>query len=105
MYNFEKEKVMGRNMFLRFFGVGLSIFELLAKKNPVALLVINGIRAIISKKDDGISNKSVVQVVAEMGKSSWNDLDNDKVKKISDIVYSNEQGVQNEPNEQGVQNG
>jgi len=58
--------------------------------NPMAGLIMSGISAVVQKKDDGISNESVMGVVQSMATSTWNNLDADKVKRISEIVFEEE---------------
>lgn len=57
-----------------------------ASINPVAGLVISGINAIVEKKEDGISNDSVFEVIKAMAKSKWNSLNSDKLSRIMDII-------------------
>jgi hypothetical protein len=68
------------------FKTGLEIAELVSIKNPIALLVIKAIKSIVAKKEDGISNESVVEIVKESAKSKWNDLNEHKVSQIIEII-------------------
>lgn len=64
----------------------LEIAEMVSIKNPIAFLVIKAIRGIVEKKNDGISNDSVIDIVRESAKSTWNDLDVEKVEQITEII-------------------
>lgn len=72
--------------------MGLDILSTVAKTvNPVAGLVVSGIQAIVEKQDDGISNDSVITVLEEMGKSTWNNLTPNKIEQIQLILFSDEE--------------
>lgn len=71
--------------------MGIDIFTTVATTvNPMAGLVISGIQAVVQKKDDGISNESVIGVLQAMGTSTWNNLDSDKIKRITEILFEEE---------------
>jgi len=64
----------------------LEIASYVSIKNPIAGLIIRGIKAIVKKSGDGISNDSVIEVTKEMAKSKWNDLDETKTAQIIEII-------------------
>ena len=66
--------------------IGINVIQAVSFKNPIVGIVIIAIKAIVAKKNDGISNKSIIDVVSEMAKSKYNNLDTDKVLRIMDII-------------------
>jgi len=74
--------------------MGIDIVHAVSYKFPIANLIITAIRAIVEKKNDGISNKSVITVVEEMAKSKWNNLNSDKVLRIVNIINEEDNKIQ-----------
>lgn len=71
--------------------MGIDIVKTVATTiNPVAGLVVSSIQAVVQKKDDGISNESVIGVLQAMGASTWNNLDSDKIKRMTEILFEEE---------------
>lgn len=90
--NFSKgHKMTNERGLSKFFANGLDLAAAIMSKTPIASLVIGAIKAIVAKVDDGISNKSVIEVVKEMAKSTWNDLSEEKVVYIAEIVTMDEE--------------
>jgi hypothetical protein len=61
---------------------------MVAIKNPIANLVLRALEYIIEKKQDGISNDSVIEIIKTSARSTWNDLDDEKVEAIINIINS-----------------
>ena len=75
---------------LNIFNSVTEVAKVVAHANPIATIVISGVQAVVNKANDGIGNESVSSVVAEMAKSKWNDLDQDKLVRINNIIFEDE---------------
>jgi hypothetical protein len=73
-------------MIVELVNAGLTFGQLVAGSNPVAGLVIEGVKEIVKKSNDGIGDDSVIAVLKEMGHSSWNSLNADKIERIIKII-------------------
>ena len=73
---------------LKIFNTGAEVAKMVSMTNPIANIAITTIQGVVNKANDGISNKSVFEVVKEMAKSSYNDLTQPKVEAIEHIIVS-----------------
>lgn len=67
--------------------LGIDIITTVATTvNPMAGLIVSGISAVVEKRNDGISNDSVMKVIGEMGLSTWNNLTPQKIEAMNVIL-------------------
>jgi len=80
---------------------GLDIAKMvIGASNPIAGGVIGLIDMVVEKKADGVSNNSVMKMLESTAKSTWNNLDDDKLSRIRDIIFEKEvSNAENFPNE------
>ena len=66
--------------------MGLNVAEFVASRNPIASVVITSIKAVVEKANDGITDKSVKEVLEEMALSKYNSLNDNKLRRIIEII-------------------
>lgn len=67
---------------------GAEVAKMVSMTNPIANIAVRTIQGVVNKANDGVGNESVMGVVSEMAKSSWNDLTPLKVEFIEDVLVS-----------------
>jgi len=80
---------------------GLDIAKMVVgASNPIAGGVIGLIDMVVEKKSDGVSNSGVMKMLESSARSTWNNLDEDKLSRIGDIIFEKEiSNAENFPNE------
>lgn len=71
--------------YLTWLDKGLDVAKLLTIGTPVGA-VISVIDAVVEQVGDGVSDKSVKDTIFAMSKSKWNNLNEDKLKRINAIL-------------------
>lgn len=64
---------------------GLDIAKVVTSGTPIGA-VVTVIDSVVDEIGEGVSDKSVKEVIFSMSKSKWNKLDDEKVKRINKIL-------------------
>lgn len=73
-------------IFKNLLGVGIDIAQLVITKGTPIGACLHIVERVIESHTQGVSDLSVIKTIKTMAKSAWNNLDDDKVKRIIAII-------------------